>query len=95
MATAVSMFGDGEKAAGDQPASDGYRPSPDEPFMNERQLAYFRGKLLSWKEDILEEAKGTLAQLQTNSLREADITDRASSETDWSSNCVRVTASAS
>ena len=63
---------------------DGYRPSADEPFMNPRQLEYFRGKLLKWKDDILHEAQGTLSQLQTDSLREADLTDRASSETDWS-----------
>jgi len=62
----------------------GYRPSPDEEFMNARQLAYFRSKLQNWKESILREAQGTLAQLQTDSLREPDITDRASSETDWS-----------
>jgi len=52
--------------------------------MGPRQQAYFRRKLLQWKDSILEEAKGTLAQLQTDSLREPDITDRASSETDWS-----------
>lgn len=63
---------------------DGYRPSTDEPFMNERQLSYFRDKLLLWKADIMNEAKGTLEQLQTDSLREPDVTDRASSETDWS-----------
>lgn len=63
---------------------EGYRPNPDEEFMNSRQLAYFRNKLLGWKEAILREAKGTLAQLQSDSLREPDITDRASSETDWS-----------
>jgi len=61
-----------------------YRPSPDEPFMNERQLEYFRRKLQAWKESILAESKETLAQLQSDSLREPDITDRASSETDWS-----------
>jgi DnaK suppressor protein len=61
-----------------------YRPSAEEEFMNPRQLDYFRAKLLDWKEAILREAKGTLAQLQTDSLREPDITDRASSETDWS-----------
>src|SRR3569623_1634392 len=63
---------------------DGYRPSNDEPFMNPRQLAYFRDKLLAWKDAIYREAAGTLSQLQTESLREADLTDRASSETDWS-----------
>ena len=61
-----------------------YRPSADEEFMNPRQLDYFREKLLGWKEAILREAKGTLEQLQNDSLREPDITDRASSETDWS-----------
>ena len=61
-----------------------YRPSADEPFMNVRQQAYFRGKLLDWKEAILRESKETLVQLQVDSLREADVTDRASSETDWS-----------
>ena len=62
----------------------GYRPSADEPFMSLKQQAYFRDKLLRWKEAILREAQDTLCQLQTDSLREADLTDRASSETDWS-----------
>ena len=61
----------------------GYRPSGEEPFMSPRQLAYFRRKLLAWKDDILKEAAGTLATLQVESLREPDVTDRASSETDW------------
>lgn len=61
-----------------------YRPSPDEDFMNPRQLAYFRRKLLAWREEILREARETLATLQSESLHEADIADRASSETDWS-----------
>jgi DnaK suppressor protein len=61
-----------------------YRPSDDEEFMNERQLAYFRQKLLSWKENILKESQETLDQLKSESLREPDIADRASSETDWS-----------
>ena len=61
-----------------------YRPSPDEEFMNSRQLAYFRRKLLDWKDDILREARETLQTLQSESLREPDVTDRASSETDWS-----------
>jgi DnaK suppressor protein len=62
----------------------GYRPSVDEPFMSLRQQAYFRRKLIQWKDTILREAQGTLSQLQVDSLREADLTDRASSETDWS-----------
>ncbi|MBN3536302.1 RNA polymerase-binding protein DksA [Sphingomonas pseudosanguinis] len=61
-----------------------YRPSADEPFMSLKQQAYFRRKLLDWKESIQREAQGTLSQLQVDSLREPDLTDRASSETDWS-----------
>jgi DnaK suppressor protein len=62
----------------------GYRPGPDEDFMNPRQIAYFRAKLLEWRDDLLRESRGTLASLQSDSLREPDVTDRASSETDWS-----------
>ncbi len=61
----------------------GYVPGPDEPFMNPRQLAYFRRKLLDWREAILAEGRETLATLQAEPLREPDVTDRASSETDW------------
>jgi DnaK suppressor protein len=59
-----------------------YRPSEDEPFMNDRQRDYFRKKLLSWKEDILKEAKETLVHLQNESENHPDVADRASSETD-------------
>ncbi len=62
----------------------GYRPRGDEAFMNLRQQDYFRGLLNDWKDAIKREAQGTLSQLQIDSLREADLTDRASSETDWS-----------
>ncbi len=59
-----------------------YRPSEDEPFMNERQLEYFKQKLLNWKEDILRESRETLSHLQTDTENHPDIADRASSETD-------------
>jgi DnaK suppressor protein len=62
----------------------GYRPRADEDFMNPRQMEYFRAKLLEWRDDLLRESRETLASLQTDSLREPDVTDRASSETDWS-----------
>jgi DnaK suppressor protein len=61
---------------------DGYRPSDDEPFMNERQKDYFRRKLMDWKEGILRESRETLAALQSESENHPDIADRASSETD-------------
>ena len=59
-----------------------YRPKDDEPFMNERQREYFRAKLLAWKEEILEESRGTIATLQQETVAEADLADRATSETD-------------
>jgi DnaK suppressor protein len=59
-----------------------YVPSEDEPFMNERQKAYFRTKLLMWKNDILREARETLEILQQENANHPDLADRASSETD-------------
>ena len=62
---------------------DGYRPSESEDFMNPRQKAYFLRKLRVWKDAIIDESRATMAQLQVDSLREPDLADRASSETDW------------
>ena len=59
-----------------------YRPADDEEFMNPRQVEYFRQKLLRWRGELLREADGTLASLSQGGIREADITDRASVETD-------------
>ena len=59
-----------------------YKPTDDEPFMNERQKEYFRRKLLAWKEDILEESRETLVALQSENENHPDLADRASSETD-------------
>ena len=59
-----------------------YVPSEDEPFMSERQKAYFRAKLVRWKNDILREARETLDALQQENANLADLADRASSETD-------------
>jgi len=85
MATALKdLYGsDGEKF--DQLVlPDGYRPSADEEFMCPAQKAYFLAKLRAWKEAIVDESRATMAQLQVDSLREPDMADRASSETDWS-----------
>ncbi|MBL9011725.1 MAG: RNA polymerase-binding protein DksA [Alphaproteobacteria bacterium] len=59
-----------------------YRPSDDEPFMNERQREYFRRKLKDWKEDIRKESRETVASLQEETVQHADLTDRASHESD-------------
>jgi DnaK suppressor protein len=50
--------------------------------MNDRQLEYFKNKLLAWKEEILRESRETVAHLQKETENHADLADRASSETD-------------
>jgi DnaK suppressor protein len=73
MQSAASMLSESE-----------YRPSEDEPFMNEKQVEYFRQKLLNWKEDILRESRETVTHLQSETENHPDLADRASSETDRS-----------
>ena len=85
MATAlVDLYGSGSEQFDQIILPEGYRPSDSEEFMCDQQKAYFLAKLRAWKESIVEESRATMAQLQVDSLREPDIADRASSETDWS-----------
>ena len=60
-----------------------YAPSEDEEYMSLQQLDYFRVLLLEWKKSILSAAENTLQSLQDGPIREPDLNDRASSETDW------------
>ena len=62
--------------------ADGYKPSDEEAFMNDRQKEYFRQKLIAWRDSIIAESRETLAALQNESENHPDIADRASSETD-------------
>ena len=61
---------------------DDYRPAEDEPFMNERQLEYFRRKLIAWKNDLFGESRETLEGLHESARNVPDLADRASEETD-------------
>ncbi len=61
---------------------DDYRPAEDEPFMNDRQLEYFRRKLIAWKEELLAGSRDTIEGLQDSTRNIPDVTDRASEETD-------------
>jgi len=62
-----------------------YKPSPDEDYMNPRQLEYFRHKLLKWRDDLMQEAQETLNNLRDDSYKEVgDEADRASRESDHS-----------
>lgn len=60
----------------------GYVPSENEPFMNEMHRAYFRKRLIEWKDEILRQTRETLAILHEDSTQHADLADRATSETD-------------
>lgn len=60
----------------------GYKPSEDEPFMSDMHKAYFRKRLLEWKDEILRQTRETLAILHEDSTQHADLADRATSETD-------------
>ena len=62
----------------------GYVPGDDEDYMSEKQCDYFRMLLLEWKRSIHSASTATLQSLQDGPIREPDLNDRASSETDWS-----------
>ena len=63
---------------------EGYRPSEEEPFMNENQVEYFREKLLDWKKSILSESKDTIKGMKEETRNIPYVADRASEETDLS-----------
>ena len=62
--------------------SQDYRPTEDEPYMNDEQREYFRRKLVSWRDDILRGSNETLRQLKEEESRVADMSDWASFETE-------------
>jgi len=86
MSQDLSMKDAGQKKGSKMKAEtflpDDYRPAEDEPFMNERQLEYFRRKLNDWKHDILEDSRDTIEGLQDGTRNIPDVADRASEETD-------------
>ena len=61
---------------------DDYRPAEDEPFMNDRQVEYFRRKLNDWREELLDDSRDTIEALQEGTRSIPDVADRASEETD-------------
>lgn len=60
-----------------------YTPSDRDPYMSEAQLDYYRRLLQEWKKLIFSASQDTLQSLQDGPIREPDLNDRASSETDW------------
>lgn len=60
----------------------GYKPTAKEEYMNAQQMEYFRQKLLSWRQELIEESRETLDHLHEENWHQADIADRASLETE-------------
>lgn len=57
-----------------------YTPSEDEPYMNPRQLAYFRRKLLSWREELVSQLGMNFHQMKEYSVKEVDVIDQGALE---------------
>ena len=66
----------------DSEISADYKPTEDEPYMNEKQLAYFKKILLDWRQELLTDSKKTLKRLQENPLDIIEEVDRGSWESD-------------
>ena len=60
----------------------GYKPSTDEEYMNPMQLEYFRQKLTKWRDDLIEESRETISNLQTEVRDVGDEAERATRETE-------------
>lgn len=60
----------------------GYHPSDDEKFMGVKQQEYFRQKLETWKNDIIDQTKGTIEFLQGENVSHPDMADTASANAD-------------
>lgn len=63
-----------------------FKPYPikkDEEYMNEQQVAHFRGILHAWKRDLMEEVDRTMHYMQDEAANFPDPNDRASQESDF------------
>ena len=63
-----------------------YRLGEGEEYMNEKQRKHFRGILLAWKQQLMEEGRRTVSSMQDEPLNLPDPTDRASQEEEFSIN---------
>ena len=61
-----------------------YTVKKGEKYMNKRQHEHFRGKLLAWRQELLEELTRTVHQMRDEPENPPDPNDRASQETDMS-----------
>lgn len=60
----------------------GYKPSEKEEYMSPRQMDYFRNKLLTWREELVEESRETISNLRDEVRDVGDEAERATRETE-------------
>ena len=60
----------------------GYTPSPKEEYMNSKQLQYFKQKLTVWRDELVEESRETISNLQSEVRDVGDEAERATRETE-------------
>jgi DnaK suppressor protein len=60
----------------------GYRPLKKEEYMCQNHLEYFRRKLSNWREDLVEESRETISNLQREVRDVGDEAERATRETE-------------
>lgn len=57
-----------------------YQPRENEPYMNRRQQAYFREKLLAWKQELQQKVALCRVQFKSDTVRPADWLDKANQD---------------
>ena len=60
-----------------------YQVQDGEEFMNENQQAHFRGLLLAWKKELMEEVDKTVTHMKDDATNFPDPNDRASQEEEF------------
>lgn len=61
-----------------------YKPKRGEKYMNEHQLAHFKGILLNWKSDLMQEVDRTVTHMKDEAANFPDPADRATQEEEFS-----------
>ena len=59
-----------------------YQPSIKEEYMNSKQLEYFKQKLTVWRDELVEESRETISNLQAEVRDVGDEAERATRETE-------------
>ena len=60
----------------------GYTPSTKEEYMNSKQIEYFKQKLTVWRDELVEESRETINNLQSEVRDVGDEAERATRETE-------------